>query len=452
MPPRRPRGGSERDIPETNTGLRFAPANRARTMRSLSQRAPLVVFNFNWGGHIPAAHVRYVAAACRAASRPVVSLSACGAEVRRQVLALAPEAESKLQTPPCPGLGAAPARNSSLRFISRLPRGFQLWQWIRTNPGLRARHALRRWQTCGAWLRRHLADTPGLVFFPYLDDMVEPRLPPADVARAMPAPWAGVFMDSSDLRAQTRRGRVLATMPLFASPGCRGMAVFDAAVLPELQQRLPRTPVRWIPDTVDYALPREPPAILQTFKRRANGRPIVGLFGHLSEAKNIDRFLELAGRPENRDIFFAVAGQYEPLGVSGPVRRMLAAAAGAMENVLALPGRLPSEADFNALIAGSDAVFAVYRDFSRSSSLLSKAGFFNRPLLVADEYFMGECVRTYGLGACVPPNRPEGWSFVLRQLLANPPGEAGFIRFQRDFSEERFDATLGGLLNEALRD
>ena len=417
----------------------------------MSERAPLVLFNYNWSGHIPAAHVRYVVAAGRITDRRIISLSAEADQVRQQVLAALPEVESKLETPLCAALGHRPARDSSLRFIRHLPGGDWIWRRIRTNSFLRAQHAARRWGVCGDLLRRHLDREPALVFFPYVDDMIERHLRPPTVARAMPAPWGGVYMDSSDLRVTRRRGNIVAALQLFAAEQCRGLAVFDEAVVPELKRALPGKLVRRIPDIVDYAVAGRPPAMLKAIRDRAAGRPIIGLFGQLTETKNLGHFLRMAARPENQDLFFAVAGQYEPLGLSRVNRRLLeAAAAGRMSNVLAAPGRLPSDEEFNALVAGCDVLFAVYRDFSRSSSMLSKAPRFGRPLVVADGYYMGDCVKSYGLGECVRADEPVTWPAAIRRLLAGPLDGEGRRRFLADFSEEHFDAALGAFFEEAL--
>jgi hypothetical protein len=413
--------------------------------------SPIVVFNFNWSGHIPASHVKYVTAICRTNDRPIISISADSENVRAQVLASEPGVGPRLFTPACGSLGLPPVRNSALRFLRHVPKGFALWQKVRTNPLLRARHAQARWKACGELIRQHVPVSPALVFFPYLDDMIEGNLDPARVTEAMPHAWSGVFMDSSDLRVPALHRKNTAKLAFVSSARCRSLGIFDAGVLPQLRTTLPNTRVCWLPDYVDFSRAPSAPPLLDRIRGKARGRKIIGLLGHLSEVKNLELFLQVAALPENQDLFFVLAGQYEPLGVSEASRRALSmAATGSIDNVFAAPGRFGREAEFNSVLAGMDVVFAVYRNFTRSSSILIKAAFFDIPTLVADDYYMAECVRSYGLGACVPANNSATWSAALRSVLSKPPDPAGFNRFRIDFSEEIFVDRLRTLIDVAL--
>ena len=94
--------------------------------------------------------------------------------------------------------------------------------------------------------------------------------------------------------------------------------------------------------------------------------------------------------------------------------------------------------------------FSQYTGISRiAAACCRKPPFFNRPLLVADEYYMGDCVRSYGLGIGVPADEPRTWSAAIRKLLALPD-KSGRRRFQNDFSEERFEAELGVFFSQSV--
>ena len=184
--------------------------------------------------------------------------------------------------------------------------------------------------------------------------------------------------------------------------------------------------------------------------RRARGRRIVGLLGHLSVAKNLKLLLDLASDSRNKDLFFFFAGQYEPLGVPPATRNQLAhAAAGKWDNIWALLDRIPDDREFNAFISRLDVVFAVYRDFCRSSNILSKAALFRRPVIVAQGYCMADRTAEYNLGLAVPENDPATTITAIRRLLAAPP-VGDYERFARDFSQEEFENRLSMALRQSL--
>jgi glycosyltransferase involved in cell wall biosynthesis len=414
------------------------------------ERNGVVIFDYNWGGHIPAYHQLCVEAGCRSGLARVISLSGRPDEVRAAVLRRCPSDGRLLETPRAPELGRPPARDSSLRFLHRIPGGHWLWSRVRLHPRLRARHALTRWTACGRMLAR-LGVRPELVFFPYLDDMLEPALRAADIDRALGGhPWAGIFMEASDLRDPMRERRIVDRLPLLRGTSCVSVGVLDEAVVNMLCVALPDKQVTFVPDIADSSLPDNAPPQIEQLQRRARGRQVVGLLGHLTEVKNLGLFLEIATQPAQQDLFFLVAGQFEPLGVNPAVRRKLEeAAAGRWENVLALPQRLGSEGDFNALVASVDVLFAVYRDFTRSSNMLAKAAQAGRPILVADGYCMAERVRAYGLGAAIDASSPASVVAAIRRLLARPPAEADLERYAEEFSVERFQQQIITLLRSA---
>jgi glycosyltransferase involved in cell wall biosynthesis len=209
--------------------------------------------------------------------------------------------------------------------------------------------------------------------------------------------------------------------------------------------------VELVPDGAEWSLPVKPTPQVDLLARRAGGRKVVGLLGHLSEAKNIALFMEIAAQPEQKDLFFLIAGQYEPLSVSPAVRKLLSeAASGKWENVLVFARRPDTESDFNALVASSDALFAVYNDFLRSSNMLSKAAHSRRPVIVAEGYCMAERVRSYGLGACVDASDVVGTVKAMRRVLACPPPERNFARYVDDFSAARFQQGVERLVRDIL--
>ena len=55
----------------------------------------------------------------------------------------------------------------------------------------------------------------------------------------------------------------------------------------------------------------------------------------------------------------------------------------------------------NEAVMVSDILFAAYRDFPNSSNLLTKAAFYQKPILVSDGHLMAERVKKYKMGEVV---------------------------------------------------
>lgn len=414
-----------------------------------SSSRTLIVCDYNWSGHIPAYHRLIVESMLRSGWH-VVSLSGFPEEVRRHVSEAAPDLLARLATPRCPELGQPPARQGRLAFLRWMPGGFALWSRIRTNPSLRNKHALARWSAC----RSALASTeprivgPRILLLPYLDDMLEPELSPGEVR--LETPWMGLHVSASDLRDPIKVQPMRQRLRMLEHPYCRGLLLLDERILQEVRALARSRVVATLPDIAEIASGDPDAPLVRQLRTRARGRQIVSLLGHLSVAKNIDLFLDLATAPRNNDLFFLMAGQFEALSAPPGLRRRLRdAAAGRWPNVWAVPERIPSEAAFNRLVQESDLLFAIYRRFTRSSNILTKAALFRRPVVVAEGYCMEERTADYRLGLAVAESDRDGVERVIRQLLQNPPlGDYG--RFARDFSQERFAQRLDAALQAGL--
>jgi hypothetical protein len=411
----------------------------------------LVIFDYNWGGHIPSYHRLIVESALRSGWR-VVSLSGGSGEVRRHVEQNFSAGIDRLLTPICPELGRPPARKTTLSFLRWLPGGFAVWSRIRRHPRLRARHASARWGACRRAIAGIGEELSGrtLLFFPYLDDMVEPELSPE--AAEVGLPWAGLHVSVSDLRDPARRADMERRMHILSHRSCRGLAVLDEAAARAVRQLHPAQIVATLPDIADTTLADRGSPFAAALQRRAAGRRVVGLLGHLSEAKNIALFLDIATAPGNSDLFFLLAGQYEPLSLPPELRaRIEEAAAGRWDNVWAITERISSEAEFNRLLERTDIVFAVYRDFTRSSNILTKAALYQRPVLVAANYCMAERVAAYRLGLAIPEDSRAAAEIALRRLLAQGVPDADHANFARDFSIDEFRIRLAEFLENCSR-
>ncbi len=226
-----------------------------------------------------------------------------------------------------------------------------------------------------------------------------------------------------------------------------GMFFLDKNVCKHYQRKFPKLHVTYLPDITDTALPLTPESLVLDIKRRAAGRKIVFLGGSIGGQKNLSRWFEVITQANPTFWFFVQVGEIHHNTLTAEdtlaLERVLASP---IENLLIHEGYLPDERTFNAVIAASDLLFAVYRDFHISSNMLAKAAFFRKPLLVSDQYLMGERVRQYGIGLAVKEDDASAMLTGMETIAAYPVPLENFDHYCQDFSSEKINHQLQHML------
>jgi hypothetical protein len=114
------------------------------------------------------------------------------------------------------------------------------------------------------------------------------------------------------------------------------------------------------------------------------------------------------------------------------------------------PDYLPDETSFNSIIATANVIFAVYRDFYRSSNMLAKAAYFEKPILVADRCLMGERVTQYGIGHAVPADSLAAIQAGLKAVLSIQDLPAKCASYRAAFNRTEFSRRLTAFATSCL--
>ena len=193
----------------------------------------------------------------------------------------------------------------------------------------------------------------------------------------------------------------------------------------------------YLPDITSAELPDEPCFLAEEIMYRAAGRKIVFLGGTIVGKKNIAHWSELIAQADARRWFFVQVGEihgntFSPEDTAAFERLV----ANPPENLLLYTHYLSDERDFNAVIRVADVIFAVYRDFPFSSNMLSKAAYFERPILVSDGCLMGDRVHHYGIGLAVPYGDVQTMLCALEKLTKDPVPPQNFAACRGTFHEQ----------------
>ena len=232
-------------------------------------------------------------------------------------------------------------------------------------------------------------------------------------------PWMGLYLHAMSFRAPGRRnpatGRTPCPEKMFGGRLCRAICILDEGIAEQVSKTIGK-PVVTFPDLTDERLPAHSSAMLLggRLKRWADGRPIVGLFGHLQRSKGILALLEAARMPGASEICFALGGEIIwPVGPGEASQMQLTLAE--CPNIWNHLVRIPDGEQMNSLLAACDIIYAAYLDFPHSSNIMTKAAFLKKPLIVSDGYLMAERVQRFNMGEIVPQSKaPELLEAILK--------------------------------------
>ncbi len=238
----------------------------------------------------------------------------------------------------------------------------------------------------------------------------------------------------------------------YQAPTYRGTCFLDEAVSRHYQALLPDRHFAYLPDITETALPDAPVPIAVDIRRLAGDRRIVFMGGSIGKQKNLARWWGLICRADPAKWFFVQIGRINRNNLTPEDEAALdQMQASAPSNLFISPDYLADERAFNAVIAASDVVFAVYLDFARSSNMLSKAANFEKPILVADDHLMGERVRHYRIGLAVPARDSDAIHAGLLALEDITDIKDNFSKYREDFSQARMQASLSSFIVACAR-
>jgi hypothetical protein len=223
----------------------------------------------------------------------------------------------------------------------------------------------------------------------------------------------------------------------YKTSSLRGMCFLDEDVVQSYRQALPEKQFCYLPDITNTDLPKADSARAIKIKQLARGRKIVFMGGTISATKNLSKWLTMVECADPSKWFFVQIGEVHQDALNdADLQAYKKITMAVPEHLYVESSYLPDERAFNEMIVCADILFAVYRDFKISSNMLGKAASFKKPILVADQYLMGERVRRYGLGQAVSQDHVAQMYTALGELAVQELDLSGFNAYCRDFSQQ----------------
>lgn len=139
--------------------------------------------------------------------------------------------------------------------------------------------------------------------------------------------------------------------------------------------------------------------VIEKVQSRIRNRITTSLLGSILPHKCVDLFIDCVNAANPDKHFFVIAGKFKKSAFAPEQWHKIQ---GIMdkppENLLIFNEWLESEAIFDTLVQMSDYLFAYYRNFQKSSNVLSKGAFYKKPVIVSNKFLMGDRVQKYKLG------------------------------------------------------
>jgi glycosyltransferase involved in cell wall biosynthesis len=238
-------------------------------------------------------------------------------------------------------------------------------------------------------------------------------------------PWSGLYLQALSPRrpndAASAPGQSTDMQKILSSSRCQAVVVLNEAAASSLSAATNK-PVVVFPDLTDERLPANTDANSLEVRLRqfANGRPVVGLFGHLRKSKGVLPLARASQHPRLKNVCFAFGGELAPLAFSPEETKILSDVLTQGENTWSHLSRIPDEEQLNALMSACDILYAGYLNFPYSSNILAKAAFLRKPVIVNDGFLIADRVRRFRMGEVVPPNDPDQLVETLAQITRDP--------------------------------
>jgi glycosyltransferase involved in cell wall biosynthesis len=297
-------------------------------------------------------------------------------------------------------------------------------------------------------MERKIGRKIDLVFFTCLYDRFLARH-----SRSFAWDWAGLYLQVSGFRVPNAQ----AVHPLRrfntgkrSSEQLRGLGVLDEDAVEFVQQVSGCANVQLFPDFSDTTVTPNC-LVADQLSRRANGRKIIGVAGHLLPSKGIVTLAEVAITlaAEDKNVLVAFVGEFWWESFEESARRTLRQAF-ALPNVFTHLERIPSESDFNAVLNRFDVIYACYHAFPHSSNMPAKAAGLGKPLIVSSGYLLAERTARYLLGKVIPERDVDALRKAILELINSQaclPNSEGCQEYLSLHSRQSLRESLCSLLS-----
>lgn len=287
-----------------------------------------------------------------------------------------------------------------------------------------------------------LGNPPSIVMNMYVD-LYTPDSEMWDIfAKNMHCKWVGIHMDMN---------HTLLNRPYWQSATLKTIFTINEPATTLVGDEVIGMNYQWLPDVTDISLPAFPGQIVIQIQKKANGRNIIFLGGAIGGTKNLSLWSELVFKADQTKWFFVQIGKidYGTLS-SADLAGLQLLLSSKCENFYYSDEYLSDEAVFNEIVSKSAVIWGLYRNFDRSSNILTKAALFSKPIVVSKNYLMGQRVDQYKIGCAVSETDVVEALNAIDWLVTNPFSADNFKKYAAVYNAQALSEKLDQCLMSVI--
>ena len=289
---------------------------------------------------------------------------------------------------------------------------------------------------------RSLGTNPDIVLNMYLD-LYDPEVKVWEkFSQVMKFKWAGIHMDTT---------HTLTNKAYRKSESLKVIYTLNETDKYKEKECVQSYIYQWIPDITNIKLPSSMSNITKSILKFASGRKIIFLGGSIGFSKNISLWSELCLNLNHNEWYFIQIGKIEYSTLtSADIKGLHTLQKLDSDIIYIFDEYLPDETVFNEIMSISSIIWGLYRDFDRSSNILTKAALLLKPIIVSDRFIMGQRVSKYNTGITSSENNIYILMNAIESLINNPIPEQNYKNYANDFGIDVLSNSLLKSINSSI--
>lgn len=259
-------------------------------------------------------------------------------------------------------------------------------------------------------------------------------------------PWGGICFAYDPATALARRQSAY-----FKKSQFKGLCIPNSMACNDISLIATNKIFTCIPDITNTDIMDTMSVLSKQLRDKSAGRKIVLLCGSIESRKNIRSFCQMARLADAEKWYFAIVGEIYSISLTPEdVDSILTLLNCCRNNFFVHNDFLEDERELNNVINESNILFCAYRNFTKSSNMISKAAYFDKPIIVSKGYEMGAMVEHYRIGRCVHEDDVPAMVETLEDLDRHPVDPACFATYRREHNKQAFASSIQRFISLGL--
>lgn len=310
---------------------------------------------------------------------------------------------------------------------------------------------LGRWSTIGKKIKiaeKKLNAEVNFVFFSPIDSFIRGAVHLFALNLVFKYKWSGIYFNPKPYRLKQLKLNVdpkfLEPDYLFRSHNCVGVCVLDRFITEPLKSRVYKKVVVF-PEISNVSIQNKDSIYSKQIKDMAKNRVVVGLLG-VEQNEGITALIRLIKKVDTEKYFFVFAGKLDFRTMDFLQREEVELFMNQhAPNILFILQPLSDE-EINQIYKEIDISYLYFYNYVSSNHLLTKAAYYQKPVLANKDFCVGDTVKKFKIGLSVNGKMEESVNALEFLRLER----LDFDVFDKDSFTDYYDLQSESFLDNAL--